>query len=740
MKNDKNSSIPRYNLRRIKGRNYYTKIHNIDKIKKPEVMRYNLRTRKPTQYGTTRNIMKHPLKYNTINTNKNNKGGKNNVNNTDDVDDVDNVSNTEHFSWDNFNVYESANEITNISNNDKRDWVSATGVKNYLMREPLIDWFDLHYLDKGYNENLSLHQPNIPNVSQKINLFLIEKNKKEKENNINDEINKQHTLFEMGIKFEEEVIKYLKNKYCGNVKTVVTANSSNEHLDELTLKYMMDGVPIIEQAAMCNLRNKTYGIADILIRSDWINRLFEHPILSEEEEHIKANNLNGNYHYRVIDIKWTTMYLCSNGKTLRNSHRFPAYKGQLAIYNAALGNMQGYTPDEAYILSKSWNLCGGQNEGFNCFSRLGHIDFMNFDNKYIRETHNAIKWIRDVRYNGYKWTCNTPSVPELYPNMCNRYDAPYHKIKKDLADKLKEITQIWMVGVKHRKIAHNNNIYSWDDPKCNSKTMGINGKKIGPTIDKIIQINRHPHKLIEPPIIKNNIYDWKRKSELDFYVDFESVNGCLYNKDINLTNSKADSQLLFMIGVGYEENNKWVYKSFITTAINRDEEYRIMNEFINFIDNKIEMYVNNNNIKHANKCYPRFFHWSPAEKTIIGLLNKRHNNQFYNWQNKIIWIDVCKIFVDEPIVIKGAKKFNLKDIAKTMVSHGMITSEWNFNGPENGLDAMFEAIDYYKFMENPNKNMNDYNKNIKSMTSITNYNEIDCKVVYEIVNYLRNNH
>lgn len=725
MRNDKNRNINttvlRYNLRHIKGRHYYEK-YNPGKI-----IKYNLRSNKNQKIDK---IQDQKIKDKILLTIKSKKRK---------FDDIDN----EVFTWDDFNIYKSADGISNISNNDTRDWVSATSVKNYLLKEPLIDWFDLYYLDKGYNENPNIKRKTIVkrknNESSKdINLFLAEKNKKKTD--IENEISKQHIFFEMGNKFEEEVMNYLRNEYHGQVKKVVSATEINSHLEELTLQYMKQGIPIIEQAAICNFKNKTYGIADILIRSDWINKLFENEVIDKNEQYIKASNLPGNYHYRVIDIKWTTMYFCSNGKTLRNSQRFPSYKGQLTIYNAALGVMQGYTPNEAYILSKSWNLNNGKDEGHNCFTKLGCIDFANFDKRYIKETYDAINWVRNVRYNGENWTCYTPSIPELYPNMCNRYDTPYHGVKQELADKIKEITQIWMVGVKNRKIAHTNGIYAWDNPKCNSKNIGINGEKIGPIIDKIIQINRDPLGLIKPDIIRNNISNWQHSHELDFYIDFEGINGCLYNKEINIKNSKADSQLLFLIGIGFEENGNWVYKPLLANSTNRNEEYRIVNEFINFIEDRIKLYMIKHNIKKREQCNPRFFHWSHAEKSMFNIIDRRYNNEFYNWKNKITWIDMCKIFIDEPIVIKGAKKFNLKDIAKTMVSHDMITSKWNFNGPENGLDAMLEAIDYYRYMSNPNKNQNEYQKYVELMISIVDYNEIDCKVVWEIVRYLRNNH
>ena len=630
----------------------------------------------------------------------------------------------ESFDWNDFNVFRQADNINNTQRTDKKDWVSATSVKNYLLKEPLIDWLDLYYHNLGYND-----EPNN-------NVWLAEKDKKKKE--MEKDRQQLNIFFEMGNRFESEVMKYLKDKYPESVKKVVTKFVKIED-SELTLTYMKAGIPIIEQAALYNNNNKTYGIADILIRSDWINKLFDRPVISPDEEHIKGHNLNGKYHYRVIDIKWSGMHLCADGKSMRNENRFPAYKGQLTIYNAALGVMQGFIPDEAYVLAKSWK--HDNENGYNCFNRLGSVDFNNFDNHYIKETSEAIKWIRDVRYNGDQWNCTTPSIPELYPNMCNRYDTPYHSVKKDLSDKLKELTQLWNVGVKNRRIAHSNGVFSWDDPACSAETMGIYGQKIGPIVDQIIHINRDSEELISPTIIHNNTFDWQQRHALDFYIDFEGVTGCLYYQNINLQHCETDSQLLFLIGVGYEENNSWKYKLFLANNISRNEEKRITTEMIEFIETKRNEYIKKNNIKNKNLCKPKLFHWSHAEKTILNTLDKRYNNEFYNWINNVTWIDMCKIFMDEPIVLKGAKKFNLKEIAHTMYKHGMITTKWQADGPDSGLAAMFDAIQYYKYSSRVDTNTNpqEIQQNQKIMDSIVNYNEVDCKAVYEIVKYLRNN-
>ena len=629
------------------------------------------------------------------------------------------------FGWSDFNMYRPATDYNNQGVDDKREWVSATGVKNYLLKDPLLDWLQTYYLEKGFNDTL----PEQQQISlQNMNTFAAARNLKK--NTFESEKNKLNVFFEMGNKFEDMVVSDLRKRFPNQIKKVADKTISPD-LNNVTFRYMMEGIPIIEQAALYNFENRSYGIADLLIRSDWFDKIFQDETLLPEEKHYKAPNLTGNYHYRVIDIKWTTMYLCANGKTLRNSHRFPAYKGQLAIYNAALGLLQGYTPDKAYIMSKAWNL-NGKEHGYNCYQLLGHIDYDGFDSKYLQDTSDAIQWVRNVRYNGGKWSCNNPTVPELYPNMCNKFDSPYGSVKKELANELNEITSVWMVGVKHRKIAHEKGIMSWEDPKCNALAMGIKGQKIGPIIDKIIQINRDNIGNISPNIIGNNLGNWQNKSPLDFYLDFEGLTGCIYDRNIDLVDSELDSQSVFMVGVGYENNGIWEYKTFVANSVSREEELRIIREFINFIETR----VRNLNVRGR----PRFFHWSPAEKSMFNMLNKRYNDEFLGWTNSVGWVDMCKVFTSEPIVLKGSMKFNLKAVAKAMVNHGMIQSKWDFNGPDNGMSAMLEAIDYYRYMECQNKNPIDDEIYRKMMLSIIDYNEIDCKVVWEIVRYLRRNH
>ena len=648
--------------------------------------------------------------------------------------------------WLTFNKYHSIQHNTVSDDTDdnnynfKKDYVSATSVKNHLLDDPILDWLEKYYLTLGFNEHENTHN--------NYNINSIIDNNNHKKEQINNEFKQLSILFEMGLKFESAVIDYIRAKFPSNAIKKV-ANSKCDIVPESMIKtweFMLNGTPFIEQAVLYNNKNKTFGVADILVRSDWINKLVDTPVLTNDEMHIKAPNLKGNYHYIVIDIKWTTMILCADGKLIRNNDRFPAYKGQLAIYNAAMGILQGYTPNKAYILAKGWKYTVGSSiyQGHNCFDRLGCIDYSTFDYKYIDYTIRAINWVRNMRYNGHRWSCIPPSVSELYPNMNNKYDTPYHKVKRELAGKIDELTQIWMVSVCNREIAHENGIFKWTDPKCTSESMGINGKYVGPLIDEILDINRNndPTDLIRPSMITNNDYDWQNKKDIDFYVDFETINGVFYDKNINLQNSRMMENTIFMIGIGYEENNNWVYKSFIIDMLNMNNEKHIIQQFVDFIEHRISNYMKKYNIQSRKLCYPTIFHWGNAEKTMFDSANNRHNQIWSNWKDEVNWLDFCKVFRDEPILIKNAMKFNLKDIANIMNNHGFIKTKWDSNGPSCGLNAMIDAAEYYHSIDDNKNNTNEDHimGYTHKMVDINHYNQVDCKVIWEIVEYLRDNH
>ena len=182
--------------------------------------------------------------------------------------------------------------------------------------------------------------------------------------------------------------------------------------------------------------------------------------------------------------------------------------------------------------------------------------------------------------------------------------------------------------------------------------------------------------------------------------------------------------IIYMIGVGFNRGDKWYYKSFVCNKPTRDEEFRIMNDFVDFLDD-------------FNK--PRLFYWH-AEKTFWNKAAENHfdritdkksrNSIIYNWSIDN-WIDLSKIFKDEPIAIKGVFNYGLKSIAKQMKKYGMIQTCFE-SECKNGMMAMVKVWNCYNNTKDP--------INSPIMRDIVKYNEFDCRVLYDIIKYIRNNH
>ena len=557
--------------------------------------------------------------------------------------------------------------------NTNNVWVSATKTHNYMLNDGICDWLKLYCKSNTNTSHIKIkHEKKFTNF-----------------------------IMARGNEFEKEVIKYLKSKFtCIKVADFYTLSDADR-----TLEIKKKGVPIIYSAPIYNRYNKTYGIIDLLVRSDYINKIFNTNTLTRPETRIKAPYLNGNYHYRVIDIKYSTLNLSSDGIHLLNSGRNPAYKSQLYIYNQAVSHLQGFDCDCAYIMGRRWKYTK-KNKSFSgdrCDDRLASVNFSNYDHSFVHKSNDAIDWYRSVVKEGLNWTVYPPSNVNLYPNMCvdsNNWNSMKSKIAKNIG----EITMLWNCGIKNRMKAFHKGIYSWKDPKCNSEILGFKKDTQSSIIlDNMININRDSDELILPRKIEDRF--WLEDNTYDMYVDFETFNDvCMNLKDIP---KQKPYNIIYMIGVGFKKHNTWSYKSFICNNTSKREEKRILKEFYTFY-------------KSFNK--PNVYYWS-AEKS---LWNKSCNYHSYN--KSIKWIDMCDIFKQESIVLKGCFGFGLKEISRTMKDHNMINTQLE-SECTNGMMAMIKAFNCYENVNNPSTS--------PIMKDIEKYNEYDCKALFDIMNFLR---
>ena len=589
--------------------------------------------------------------------------------------------------------------------NDDINWknmISASSTRNYFLNDPIIDWL------KEYN------------IKSIYDLPLIKHNT---ENNFQNIIDTPFTQFIMnqGCQFEEKVIKIIKQKH-NVVQVAESYQSTNIKLFEKTITLMKKGVKIIYQGILHDYDNKTFGAPDLMIRSDYLNKFIGYNIYNES---FGSPKLNTKWHYVIVDIKHSQINLTADITHISNSDSIPAYKGQLLIYTNALNSIQGSNVKKAFILGKKYSYCIKKNTYYinEFMNKLGTIDYDGFDKEYNNKLIKAIEWIQSVRTNGHNWQLlPLPTKEELYPNMKNDKDGMYNKIKKSLAEEIHEITSVYYCGIKNRKEAMTNGIFGWNDKKCTSKTLGFNDGKIANRVDAILKINRQNTNIILPKNIKYNDIEWRtrNKNEMEFYLDYETLNSNFGTINVDNTHDNVDLNIIFMIGVGYEKNKKWEFKSFTAMKNTCNEEKKILDSFWNFINKKL---------KESGKTVPIFVHWSNAERTVYDKSRERHS---YLPQKKMI--DLYQVFINEPIVINGALNYSLKTVAKALFNNNLITTIWdNTSSCANGLNAMLLAYQVYNDQDsNPLEDL--------TMKEIKKYNEIDCKCLWEIINYLRENH
>lgn len=556
------------------------------------------------------------------------------------------------------------------------DMISASRIKNCIIDNHLVEYI------KYYNINDISDKPK-NNKGKYVKRF----------NNKNIGY-----LAKKGIEFENEIIKKYEN-YKSFIKICNSNQSYNIEYFEKTKQAMKDGYHIIYQAVLHDYEEKIYGCPDLLVRSDKINDIF-----NDMDNKINYNDshksIYGNYHYVVIDFKNNKLKLKKNSNLLLDSsYNIKMNKGQLYVYTLALNNIQGYEPTKSYIYGNN--------------NIIGEIDYLENDNKYKQKTIESIKWNLDMRKNGSKWKLlPKPSRDELYPNMnvlCVDYDTNIVNFKNSYADKIGELTKIVNCGIANRKIALKNGYNSVYDKKLDALKLGFNSdyKKIN-VINRIIEINKKENKnMILPLKIKNNKFNWRKinNSSMEFYVDFETLN------------IEGNDRYVFMIGIGYIVNNEFVFKYFMTNNTTDKEEKRIFMDYIKFINKKMNEY--------GYKNY-HLLHWYGIEEELTKKVLKK-----YGINNKLNYIDLLKLFDnnEEPIGIKNCFNYKLKTIAGELYRQRKIETLWN-DDCTNGFDAMNYALNLYNRGENTKKNMK----------KIIEYNKVDCRVLYDIINYLRLNH
>ena len=599
-------------------------------------------------------------------------------------------------------LFNGQQRISNIAFQRSRDTIynilqralPPSALYNYTKNDSCIDYLELNGLKYGY-------QPNQESDSNKL-------------------------LKCSGLQFEEQVFHKIKEK-CQeyNLECVELSLAHNISFYDryMETQSLLDrGVDVIIHGGVADLSNEFSGIPDLILRTDTTGILFTNDPFEIED--------NSRYYYTACDIKLSKIRFQSNNDCITNSGNFPYYKIQSWVYNLCLSRMTGFLSSKSYLLGNGYSYSNNREVYNDPFYTLGIVDpeekigfngetveqlmFGGFD--FIRKLRSSVLYDKPIEE-------IIQFDVRLAPNMNNNYNGKWSEAKKQIALKTGELTLLYKLKTKDRNKLVLQGIKSWRNPNLTTDSLDLNiynkNSVTAQIVDTMMNINRYENqpnisvrRITNPDII--NIIN--PEVPIKFYLDFETAN----------LNGET---IIFQIGVIVADihNDKYQYTSFVANRLDWESELRIMNNYLDFMNQMKSKY-------RLGEC--RTYFWSNAERNFMNKFVKKLTNHPQTRSVSLTldnakqvvqgYQDLSWVFKNNPIVVKGVFGYGLKPITKALHNCGLIKCEWG-NGLD-GLSASLFAIETNKRCIRENTSFSD----TEIAQEIVKYNEVDCRAIYEI--------
>ena len=546
-----------------------------------------------------------------------------------------------------------------------------------------------------------------------------------------------------GLEFEEKVFDFYRELFkSGDVVCIGTGRESvrdrkcmNQTKDEIK-----KGTPLILQGVLWDEGRKCYGMVDMIVRSDVLSELVHH--VDDFGLDVKAPNVckkGENYHYRVIDIKSSTLKINKKG-FLSNSGTQKYYKAQVGWYNQMVARIQGYDPLVGYILGKKTLQNKLMSSVFN--EALGVIDYS--DGEWYGKIDECINWIRTAHQMDYKELFSlTVPLPyaELYPNMRTNVTPE----KEKFAEHIKEITTIYYCGTRVRKIAFKNGIKGYDDTSLTPEILGwenpdnVKPKKVEPKdppyvykgVKTDIKLIQDKSILIHPTREEGLKTDFFHKNR-DYIasVDLEFI-----KEDFSTLPVVGKKIVVFMIGFSLRILNPHLEQTlgkselqrvFTAPTLDFNGEREMMRNFLHYLK-----FVKITNRLNGSL---ELFHWHNTDSVEWEKMNQRHPDLLLlqapvgNEPTLFHFTDMLKIFQNEPIMLQGTHGFSLKKVVAKGIEYGILKSHGWLSQCENGADAVVMIKQAEKLAEEKDVPL----PTLSLTKQIEEYNQADCDVLLDL--------
>ena len=506
-------------------------------------------------------------------------------------------------------------------------------LNNYIRQDPLLDWLNLYGPPDKRDKEISTAYMALSSRRHMEYAVLVQ-----------TELSKMHEHLNINTAEVPEIC------LPANIAVMSTTVSRTRHA-------IINRAPVIFNA--CLAAPGMEGHADVIVRNDYISLLFPQ---------FQADAAG----YSVILIKYSNLNLKKDGKSLLSNDKQRGYKAQLWLLNKMLSDMTGAEATCGYLIGRGWI--------------TAEVKFAEDQELHER----ALNWLSEVR-EPHMRDINIAGTPELFPNMKNQYDLPWHTYKLELATLCSDITLMYRCGPQAREQAFRRGVTHWQN---------LNDERSREFISAQSQITKHGDKI---PF----------EHRIRFYLDFESVNSLC--DEVSLA---AESRgYIFFAGVLAEDGDTGELRHYSYTA-----ERLCRQSELNLLDHMLRDMRGFVRERDATQSTLPLYYWSNAEKYMI-------ERALHPAPADIEFFDLCKIFRDNKIILPGQFGYGLKEISRLMKKYGLIDTVWEA-GISSGMDAMVEAIRTYRYRTDPK---------VKGLffEQVKKYNYVDCKVMQEIVAWHR---
>ena len=547
--------------------------------------------------------------------------------------------------------------------------ISPSRLRNFVSNNTLQDWLQLYGKKKGYKPNpLKRRRCGTSNI---------------------------------GIQFEKHVYQLIRARF----PSWSCVNLSNQNYS-MTLAQLKRGTEMLYQATLQNPDNKTHGIADFIIRSDLVSKIFTN---YEYPESTVGCEFNPDWHYVVMDTKFINLDLCSDGARIRNTDSSRFYKLQLYIYSQALGFATGYQPKYGLVIGRGNKYTSKKTTYISnqSLDRPGIVEFQKWDKDIKKYLIDGSQWIHDLLNHGDKWeVVKTPTRSELYANCKAYHSYPWKTQIAKIATEQDELTQLINFGYKQRNQAHDNNLFTIsalgeDAPTVekNLELIGFNPTtKTGETLTKIIiQQNNPDSKLEIPSRIKTKLQGYSSW----LYIDFEEWS----TAEIDFSQAQTTiNGYVYLVGVWHNNH----YTNFSMKNSQRGQQQKLLCDLLDYLE------------KYPDQ---KIVHWGDYEVRKIKEFAKTYpvlNDRI----SKVLprMIDLSKIFSNNLIIVPGMFNFSLKSVAKSVFG----TDRYSGLGCTDGLESEFIISNIAATNPEDWTVADQYEKLIM-------YNRLDCEIMHDII-------